>query len=122
MERNELEHMALNIARNAVPVTPAGEGAGADAAARLNMAAAVAERAKEHDSTDPLGRGRIDTRLLTLVSSVHAVGDGQQSDARVLPTSCVDNLNALLLACRPKGTAAARRTSSGTAGPAAAAC
>lgn len=75
--------MALNVARNAVPPAPAGEGAAADAAARLNMAAAVAERAEEHDSTDPLGRGRIDTRLLTLVSSVHPHGPGAADEPLV---------------------------------------
>lgn len=69
VDRDELERMALNIARNTVPPAPAGEGAAADAAARLNVAAAVAERAEEHDSTDPLGHGRIDTRSLNLVGS-----------------------------------------------------
>lgn len=65
VDRDELERIALNIARNAVPPAPAGEGG--DAAARLNISAAVAERAEEYACTDPLGFGRIDTRLLTLV-------------------------------------------------------
>lgn len=65
MDREELERIALNIARNAVP--PAASDEGAEAAARLTISAAVAEQAEAHDSTDPLGFGRIDTRLLTLV-------------------------------------------------------
>lgn len=113
--------MALNVARNAVPPAPAGEGAAADAAARLNMAAAVAERAEEHDSTDPLGRGRIDTRLLTLVSSVHPHGLGA-ADEPLVGLACQAGVIGwrvpqtpgripapihllLLLTCRPKETA-----------------
>jgi hypothetical protein len=40
---------------------------GAEAAARLNASAAAAEQAEVHDSSDPLGYGRIDIRTLTLV-------------------------------------------------------
>ncbi|EFN53933.1 hypothetical protein CHLNCDRAFT_136162 [Chlorella variabilis] len=65
VDRDELERIALNIARNALPASASGEGA--EAAARLNATAAAAEKAEVHDSTDPLGYGRIDTRLLTLV-------------------------------------------------------
>lgn len=69
VDRDELERIALNIARNAVPPAAAdGSEESAEAAARLNMTAAVAEQAEAYDSTDPLGYGRIDTRLLTLVS------------------------------------------------------
>lgn len=63
-----MERLALGIARNVVPPPPAGTpGEGAEAAARLSISAAVAEQAEAHDSTDPLGYGRIDPRTLTLV-------------------------------------------------------
>ena len=63
VDRDELERIAINIARNAVP--PSGDSE--DAAARLNISAAVLEKAEENDTADPLGYGRIDPRLLTLV-------------------------------------------------------
>lgn len=66
MDRDELERMAINIARNALP--PSASVEGAEAAARLNASAAAAEQAEAHDSGDPLGYGRIDVRTLTLVS------------------------------------------------------
>ncbi|KAL4452618.1 hypothetical protein ABPG75_008280 [Micractinium tetrahymenae] len=67
VDRDELERIALNIARNAVPpAAAAGSEENAEAAARLSISAAVAEQAEAYDSTDPLGYGRIDTRSLKL--------------------------------------------------------
>ena len=54
----ELERIAVNIARSAVPSTESLE-----VGARLAMQAA----AMEAESADPLGLGRVDTRALALV-------------------------------------------------------
>lgn len=59
MDTRELKRIAINIAHNAVPPTE-----NAEIATRLNISAA----AIDSDNTDPLGCGRIDTRLLALVS------------------------------------------------------
>lgn len=84
VDRDELERIALNIARNALPASASGEGA--EAAARLNATAAAAEKAEVHDSTDPLGYGRIDTRLLTLVGR-RGGESGQVNVHRRVPAS-----------------------------------
>ena len=104
VDREELQRIAITIARNAVP--PAVSSDGAEAAARLNISAAVLEKAEEHDSSDPLGYGRIDTRLLTLVGG-HARGTGNVGrPAAALCKS--DTLTCLLLICLPSPCAVAR--------------
>lgn len=86
VDRDELERIALNIARNAVPpAAAAGSEENAEAAARVSISAAVAEQAEAYDSTDPLGYGRIDARLLKLVSGTGrekawACGQGRNFD------------------------------------------
>lgn len=72
MDPEELERIAVNIARNALP--PSASGEGAEAALRLNASAAATENAGMHDSSDPLGYGRIDMRSLSLVRDGGAAG------------------------------------------------
>lgn len=59
VDTDELERVAVNIAQNAVVQTD-----NAEAVSRLNITAS----AIESDNMDPLGFGRIDTRVLALVS------------------------------------------------------
>lgn len=61
VDAEELERIAVNIARAAVPSTESLE-----VGARLAMQAA----AMEAESADPLGLGRVDTRGLALVRHV----------------------------------------------------
>lgn len=65
MDPRELKRIAINIAHNAVPPTE-----NAEIATRLNISAA----AIDSDNTDPLGCGRIDTRLLALVRLEESLG------------------------------------------------
>ncbi len=60
VDTDELERIAVSIAQNAVIETENSE-----AVSRLNMTAS----AIESDNMDPLGFGRVDTRVLALVSS-----------------------------------------------------
>lgn len=59
VDTDELERVAVNIAQNAVV-----QADNAEAVTRLNATA----NAIEADNMDPLGFGRIDTRVLALVS------------------------------------------------------
>ena len=61
VDAEELERIAVNIARAAVPSTESLE-----VGARLAMQAA----AMEAESADPLGLGRVDTRGLALVRHI----------------------------------------------------
>ena len=67
VDAEELERVAVNIARAAVPSTESLE-----VGARLAMQAA----AMEAESADPLGLGRVDTRGLALVRHVQGLGSG----------------------------------------------
>ena len=72
MDTDELERVAVNIAQNAAVQAESGS----EAVARLNITAS----AIESDNMDPLGFGRIDTRVLALVGGRwEGAGRGEQA-------------------------------------------